>query len=86
MRCEASGCLTVSAPLQTECDALQLASDLLNTGREVLCSLEREAPISMIQSNDGNDLFTVASDSLNLAMFASTVRVLACCCCLTTRA
>ena len=75
MKHEASGSLTDSASLQQECDALQMASDALNMGRELLGLAGREAPITL---SDCNDLSTGATDSLNLVMFVSSVTVLAC--------
>ena len=57
MKREASGSLTDSDSLQQECDALQIASDSLNMGREVLGLAGREAPITL---SDCNDLSTGA--------------------------
>ena len=78
MKREASECLTVSDSLQTECDALQMASDLLNKGCELLGLVEREAPNTMNQCSDRDDFSTGASDSLNLLIFVSSLTALAC--------
>ena len=78
MRPETSGCLSVSGLLQTERDALHVASDSLNQEHGVLGLVGREASIPMIPSNDCNDLSTGAGDSLNLVLFFASVTALAC--------
>ena len=75
MKCDSSGCFTVSDSLQQECDARRMASDSLSMGREVLGLVGREAPITI---SDRNDLSAGASDSLNLVMFFSSITALAC--------
>ena len=75
MKREASVCFTVSDSVQQDCDALQMASDSLSMGREVLALVGPEAPITM---SDPNDLSAGASDSLNLVMFVSSITELAC--------
>ena len=76
MRCEASGSFTVSESLQQECVALQIASNSLSMGREVLDLVRREAPITM---SNRNDLSAGASDSPTLVMFVSRITAVACC-------